>query len=218
MFKVGTNNIGKVFLGNTGISKAYLGIDLVFDGGSTPPTPPLPYDAEVEYLQCSGQQHIDIGLTGNLDTQIEVSFKLSTGNVFICGCRGNNTNDITIYTGSSRFGNISKSTGLTINTNYVVEQLKDFLIVNGTSTANNATASFVTPYNIYLMWASGNTASSQHMQGKVYYFKMWDGSTLVRDMIPVRVGTTGYMYDKVSGQLFGNNGSGNFTLGNDVTT
>ena len=45
---------------------------------------------------------------------------------------------------------------------------------------------------------------------------MWDGETLVRDYIPVRVGQVGYMYDKVSGQLFGNSGTGNFILGNDI--
>jgi hypothetical protein len=38
---------------------------------------------------------------------------------------------------------------------------------------------------------------------------------MLRDFIPVRKGTTGYMYDKVSGQLFGNSGSGNFILGPD---
>ena len=36
------------------------------------------------------------------------------------------------------------------------------------------------------------------------------------DMIPVRVGTVGYMYDKVSGQLFGNSGTGAFLYGLDI--
>jgi hypothetical protein len=44
---------------------------------------------------------------------------------------------------------------------------------------------------------------------------MFDNDILVRDFIPVRVGTTGYMYDKVSGQLFGNSGTGEFILGAD---
>ena len=35
---------------------------------------------------------------------------------------------------------------------------------------------------------------------------------------PVRVGTTGYLYDSVSGNLFGNEGTGDFILGNDKTT
>jgi hypothetical protein len=39
----------------------------------------------------------------------------------------------------------------------------------------------------------------------------------VFDAIPVRVGNVGYMYDKISGQLFGNAGTGDFILGNDIT-
>ena len=49
--------------------------------------------------------------------------------------------------------------------------------------------------------------------------KMYNGSTLVRDYIPVRKNGVGYLYDKVSGQLYGNAaGSGSFTYGNDVNT
>ena len=51
---------------------------------------------------------------------------------------------------------------------------------------------------------------------KCYYFRAWKSGNLVCDLIPVRVGTTGYMYGKVSGQLFGNAGSGSFILGNDI--
>ena len=42
---------------------------------------------------------------------------------------------------------------------------------------------------------------------------------LERDFIPVRVGSganaVGYMYDRVSGQLFGNAGTGAFVIGPD---
>lgn len=41
------------------------------------------------------------------------------------------------------------------------------------------------------------------------------GGSIVRDFIPVRVGTVGYMYDTVSKTLFGNAGAGSFTLGED---
>jgi len=40
---------------------------------------------------------------------------------------------------------------------------------------------------------------------------------VVVDFIPVRKEGVGYMYDKVSRQLFGNSGTGNFILGNDKT-
>ena len=51
---------------------------------------------------------------------------------------------------------------------------------------------------------------------KLEWIKFYDSGILVRDFIPVRVGTVGYMYDRVSGQLFGNAGTGDFVLGPDV--
>ena len=51
---------------------------------------------------------------------------------------------------------------------------------------------------------------------RVYACKIWQNDVLVRDFIPVRKGQVGYMFDKVSGELFGNLGTGDFILGNDV--
>jgi hypothetical protein len=53
---------------------------------------------------------------------------------------------------------------------------------------------------------------------KVYRFKLYSSGVLVRDFIPVRKGTTGYLYDAVSETLYGNSGTGDFTLGPDKTT
>lgn len=44
-----------------------------------------------------------------------------------------------------------------------------------------------------------------------------DNGVLVRDYIPVRVGQTGYLFDNVSKQLFGNAGTGAFVIGPDKT-
>ena len=44
------------------------------------------------------------------------------------------------------------------------------------------------------------------------------GGNKIRDFIPVRKNGIGYLYDKVSGELFGNaSGSGAFTYGSDVS-
>jgi hypothetical protein len=50
---------------------------------------------------------------------------------------------------------------------------------------------------------------------RLYSFYIKKDGALVHDFIPVRVGNVGYMYDKVSGQLFGNSGTGSFVLGPD---
>lgn len=51
----------------------------------------------------------------------------------------------------------------------------------------------------------------------IYSFSIKKAGSLVLDFIPVRVGNVGYMYDKVSGKLFGNAGTGAFILGADKT-
>ena len=55
-------------------------------------------------------------------------------------------------------------------------------------------------------------------EGRLYRLFVYDtDGTYLFDAIPVRVGQVGYMYDKVSGQLFGNAGTGAFILGPDKT-
>ena len=51
---------------------------------------------------------------------------------------------------------------------------------------------------------------------KIGSCKLYLNNVLVRDFIPVRVGTVGYMYDRVTRRLFGNSGTGGaFVLGPD---
>ena len=49
-----------------------------------------------------------------------------------------------------------------------------------------------------------------------YYFKIYKNDVLRLDLIPVKLNNIGYMYDKVSGKLFGNTGSGTYTCGPDI--
>jgi hypothetical protein len=53
---------------------------------------------------------------------------------------------------------------------------------------------------------------------KIGGFKIEKNGVLVCDFIPVRIGTEGAMYDRVSGQLFRNAGTGAFTIGPDKTS
>jgi len=52
---------------------------------------------------------------------------------------------------------------------------------------------------------------------RIYRCKLWrDSSTLAHDFVPLRIGSVGYLFDRVSGQLFGNAGTGDFVLGPDT--
>ena len=46
--------------------------------------------------------------------------------------------------------------------------------------------------------------------------KITAGTTVLYNLVSVRKDGVGYMYDTISGELFGNDGTGSFTLGSDV--
>ena len=93
-------------------------------------------------------------------------------------------------------------------------------VVNGTAKLDsNAPVPININKGVYSMrpwylFGNGNTpASASHRS----YAKIWDKSgKLIFDAIPVRIGTTGYMYDKVGHYVLPNMGTGNFTYGGDV--
>lgn len=218
MSYIGTNKIGKMFLGGTEIAKAYLGSNLVYQN--------KPYDAEIEYLQSSGTQYIDTGIVV-ADTDIllfEVTPLSKSGDNFITGCNAitNGRGSIWVETYSNatwyvRFGATSANnvSGASVNTKYTVETKKRHFAVNGTKLIT-LNYNSMPDRTITLFGRKGSSVSKGNHKIHSYAIKDDNGNYRI-NLIPVRVGTTGYMYDKVSGQLFGNSGTGDFILGNDTT-
>ena len=69
----------------------------------------------------------------------------------------------------------------------------------------------------YLLGAvhiGSRVAENAHI--KLYNFRLMEFDKAVMDFIPVRIGDVGYMYDRVTKQLFGNDGTGAFVLGPDI--
>lgn len=70
-----------------------------------------------------------------------------------------------------------------------------------------------TTKSMQLFGANGNFLSS----AKLYSCQIHDANNnVLADFIPVRKGIVGYLYDRISKILFGNSGTGNFVLGNDI--
>lgn len=184
----------------------------------------LPYDAEIEYLESTGTQWIDTGIKPTNTLSFSCTFDNPNntgnspgyGNVF--GSRLSSTNSEYQLT---KFGYSSVSVGIrnsnkgfnTSGIHTVAFNGGTTITVDGiTSTINKGTISSSIGNIVLFGISQGNvTAVTQLQAGKIYRCSF--GS--IRDFIPVRVGTTGYMYDKISGQLFGNSGTGNFILGSD---
>lgn len=227
MLKLGEKTISKLYYGDKAISKAYWGEKLVFNKITKP------YYCEVEYLESTGTQYIDTGLTGNTNTKAELSVTISTqstGNVGIFGSRGNsaNSNLLAIGYGTSAlaidFNNSSYSIyraaiSYAPGTKYICYTSKEERFIkdeNGLVLAQNTTLCNDTISTGKLLLFA-ETGVNLRLEGKIFYAKIWD-DVLARDYIPVLDNNMRpCLYDKVTGKLFYNQGSGEFIAGPCVT-
>lgn len=182
------------------------------------------YDAEIEYLESTGVQFIDTGIIPDADTGVYAHLEAtSNADRYAIGLRDTtgNTRWCIGYNSIWYHGYGAYRNGLTrsAETEAQLNWLNDGLFVTHGSDRDNTQAltslSFTPVNNIRIFGSAGVTGSAYVWEGRIYAFKVSQGSNIVMDLIPVRVGQTGYMYDKVSGRLLGNDGTGDFILGND---
>ena len=187
------------------------------------------YEAEVEYLESTGTQWIDSGV--NPDNTYTFDCKVATthivdGNYVFWGCRDMQNNAIIaqcflfVSNMSSHDGEkirLITTNSWTDNVNWnseiVPTQNTMYELVGMTSVSTmNAVNSTIAIFGL----TTNGATSAGISKCRIGYWKCYSNGQIVRDFIPVRIGTTGYMYDKVSRQLFANAGTGQFVLGNDV--
>lgn len=192
------------------------------------------YDAQIAYLESTGTQYIDTGFKPNQDTRIVATMQCVTstsyGRLFGSGTY-NTLNSIMIdyetgITGTLhiKYGNNSNWTNVSsIYGDYEIHTYdfsKNNFYLDNELVSSNTYSAFQNTSNLGIFtYINGNNVgqSAEFFVGRLYSFRIYDNDVLVRDYIPVRVGEIGYLYDKVSGELFSNAGTGNFTLGDDLS-
>ena len=189
---------------------------------------PLPYDAEVEYLESTGTQYIDTGVkpSNDLRTKFRAAYTHTPieSNSTIFGSRSTaSSNDRYWLNYDSKFEvgyGSYYNTGVTVSPgeifdvdfNYIENGDHKFKINDSVFTYSG------TPNTTIGIILFGRIAGAQvtRCSSRFYSAQFFRNGILIRDYIPVRVGTVGYLYDRVSGQLFGNAGSGSFSYGSDL--
>jgi len=199
------------------------------------------YDAEIEYLQNSSiYEYIDTGIS-TYNSMIGIDCVINLGDYehdkWVLGYnnyQGADTGGFQIGLYSDQLYasmyNSYKTVGSFVKINYDNTNKNDWyhIIMNCLDTVvdiNNNLSSNTQIYdfginggNIYLYGRNGSLDHSQYVKvgSKIASCKLYkDNNILVRDFIPVRKDGVGYMFDKVTKQLFGNNGTGEFILGPD---
>lgn len=185
----------------------------------------LPYDAQIEYLESTGTQWINTGIIFkkflylNFDAQYTNNFtstQVFAGPSANGGCWVGNVNNKKWGVSANPQNNDSS---IKNRIELVYETSTTKLYVNGSSSGSvSRSTNPSNPIAIFNAYTGGFPSNA-----RVYRFRIEDwtdtnNKIVLFDAFPVRVGTIGYMYDKVSKSLLGNAGTGDFILGNDKTT
>ena len=188
----------------------------------------LPFDAEIEYLESTRTQWIDTGVKTLSSSTVEVEAAATvfkSGDV-IFGSVGEDDSSLLralIYDDPTRGPIISLQSGRygvtdafiaydTAFHNYIITPTK--AEVDGKTFS--VTRSDNSLRNFLLFAFVSNSFKNSH--ARISRCKIYNSDVLVLDLIPVRKGNIGYMYDRISGQLIGNSGTGAFVIGPDKTT
>lgn len=180
------------------------------------------YDAEIEYLESTGSQYIFFTAANPINNgyRLECEYNLTTGAMFGAQFKG-----ILAYNGTCRLYDNRLEIPFRRRLVLACEYNNGLLVSIDNSFVGSISVSAIDygdiPYGLFvnnganINTPSNNIIPADKGTGKIYRLSISKNNALVRDLIPVRVGTTGYMYDKVSGHLFGNSGTGDFVLGPD---
>ena len=177
---------------------------------------------QLEYIQSSGTQWIDTGVKPTVATTIIVGLNIfeATGDSVIGNMGESDNNDYRLFNYSNHIYYdmaSSRINGGTFanNTRYDFV-MGNFFVNQGSSRVLTGTdiTSFSTSVNVFIF--KGATVNAK---GNIYYFKMYNGANLVRDMVPCKTpqGAVG-MYDLQNNQYYSNGGTGAFIAGPEVTS
>lgn len=173
---------------------------------------------ELDYIRSTGTQYINSNFYPTNNTVIEAKVGSSNGHFFSATQSGVprfgfyllQSGQVDYAIGSSGYKG-AILTGVTSPAEIVFR--------NGSFTGNGTVGTFTSqsaftctsPLSIF---AEGTSVSS----GEVYYYKIYNNGTLVRDFVPCKNPSNAVgLYDLVNDQFYGNSGTGSFTAGNEVS-
>lgn len=178
---------------------------------------------QLEYIQSSGNQYINSGVSGDSDIRTVMDFEFDakgSGTVFAFGSQGTDSVRYTLALTSS--GNFRSDYGTqmttgpaaAIGTRYSIDKNRNVCKISGTPVSSSA-QTFNGTTSIYLFARSYSSLSCS--KGKLFFCKILKGDTLLRDFIPCKNanGAVG-LYDTVEGQFYGNAGTGTFAAGPEI--
>jgi hypothetical protein len=193
---------------------------------------PIPANAaRIQYLESTGTQYVDTGVVPTINTKFVYDMRLTDveNTSYFGSFSANNRFQLTNTLSNSRtvfrFA-CGISSDSAIDTNIAADTDRHLfsidlgggscvVSVDDSTFTRTIGTSLVDGYSVYLL-SRHNVNGASASKGALYAAKHYENGILCHDWVPVRVGTVGYLFDRMSGQLFGNQGTGDpFVLGPD---
>lgn len=184
---------------------------------------PLEYQ-EVEYIESNGKQYIDSKVIASTAIITEVKCQSFVGNKCIVGMGTTASQRYQIYANTNKTYSVScAGTSTNFDGNFSIEEIAIIKLdpvakkatINGTEYDLSWTGS-VQDRTLWLFGRNQTSSPTNYLSTtKMWYCKMWDGNTLVRDYVPCyrKSDSETGMYDLVTETFFENQGTGEFSYG-----
>lgn len=198
----------------------------------------LPYNTEVSYIEATGTQWIDTGLVIEPGMRMDVDmmvvnwdattysltgaggirFTFGKGYSGSSGNAGANAGRLYFGLGSQNLPTTTALSGLAgARHMYSVDAGTATAWLDGTTSWSLSSAGTIsTGVNHILLFAQSTGTGGTQVRGqqaaRLYGAKFTVNGVLVRDFVPVSIGVEGALYDRVSGTLFTNQGTGSFGI------
>lgn len=177
----------------------------------------------LEYIEGTGTQYINTGITPTQNTSFAFGIYMTeiTGACIIGCIVSNDNNDYRIFNYNGQiYWDMQASRLIGTTNSFSANQKFEFKIGNnyvekdGATVLTGTTLSSFTGDCPMQILRDNPTGSSTCAKGRVYYLKIYNSGTLVRNMLPCKneSGAIG-MYDTVEKKFYNNNGTGTFVAG-----
>ena len=176
---------------------------------------------QLEYIESSKTQYIDTGFKPNQNTKAEIKYQTpDTKSHCIAGCDTRwKTKGFSFYPSDAEFGNAAQGSSLPRTGQITIDILdKGVVYRDGTRRWASTSQTFSCDWNFYIFAQNRNGTFNEPISEKVYYCKIWDNGTLVRDFIPARRNSDNAigMYDLANSSFYANAGSDAFAAGAEI--
>ena len=170
---------------------------------------------QLEYIESTGTQYINTGVVFDSNKEVEIAFQYIShdgtyNDLFGISSAGSipksylfrvdRNGNVNIYIGRD----LTPSFALNNNKHTIKTENKKVYFDNESKGSYDNMAS--NPINAYLFATNLDGAAFGVSVVKIYYAKIWNNGTLIRNFVPVIDNTTGKvgMYDTVGGRFYGN--------------